>query len=90
MVATPPPPGGQRILRRRRQVQSSKEKKAKQTPTSARSAGFGGSSGSILKVFTEEANAFRIDSLIVLFLAFGFVLSVFGLHIVNKMSGRLY
>ena len=84
------PPGGQRTLQKRRQAKSMKEKQAKQTPTSTRSAGFGGSSNSILKIFTEEANGLRVDPLVVLFLAVGFIFSVVILHVISKVTGRIF
>lgn len=84
------PPGGQRTLQKRRQAQSIKEKQAKQTPTSTRNAGFGGSSNSILKIFTDEANGLRVDPLVVLFLAVGFIFSVVVLHVISKVTGRIF
>ena len=85
-MASSVPPGGQRILQKRRQAQSVKEKQAKQTPTSARQAGHGGSSSSVLKLYTDEANGFRVDSLVVLFLSAGFIFSVIGLHLLSKFT----
>lgn len=84
------PPGGQRTLQKRRQAQAAKDNKAKQTPTSTRSAGFGGSSNSILKIFTDEANGLRVDPLVVLFLAVGFIFSVVALHVISKVTGRIF
>ncbi|EJS44037.1 sbh2p [Saccharomyces arboricola H-6] len=85
-MAASVPPGGQRILQKRRQAQSIKDKQAKQTPTSTRQAGHGGSSSSILKLYTDEANGYRVDSLVVLFLSVGFIFSVFGLHLLTKFT----
>ncbi|EDO16432.1 hypothetical protein Kpol_1030p42 [Vanderwaltozyma polyspora DSM 70294] len=90
MANTPPPPGGQRILQKRRQAQSAKDKQLKQTPTSARQAGFGGSTNSILKIYTDEANGLRVDPLVVLFLSVGFIFSVVILHVAAKVSGNLF
>lgn len=84
------PPGGQRTLQKRRQAQNAKEKQLKQSPTSTRQAGFGGSSNSILKLYTDEANGLRIDPLVVLFLAVGFIFSVIALHIIAKVSGKIF
>ncbi|CCF60525.1 hypothetical protein KAFR_0K01710 [Kazachstania africana CBS 2517] len=84
------PPGGQRTLQKRRQAQSAKEKQTKQTPTSTRAAGHGGSSSSILKIYTDEANGLRVDPLVVLFLAVGFIFSVVALHVISKVTGKIF
>lgn len=89
-MSTATPPGGQRTLQKRRQAQSVKEKQLKQTPTSTRQAGFGGSSNSILKLYTDEANGLRVDPLVVLFLAVGFIFSVVALHVVAKVTGKIF
>lgn len=89
-MSTPPPPGGHRTLQKRRQAQAVKEKQQSQTPTSTRSAGFGGSSNTILKIFTDEANGLHVDPLVVLFLAVGFIFSVMALHLIAKMSGYVF
>lgn len=88
MSATPP--GGQRTLQKRRQAQNAKEKQLKQTPASTRQAGHGGSSSSILKIYTDEANGLRVDPLVVLFLAVAFIFSVVALHVIAKVTGKLF
>ena len=88
--SSPAPPGGQRTLQKRRQAKSVKDKQANQTPTSTRQAGFGGSTNSILKIYTDEANGLRIDPLVVLFLAVGFIFSVVALHIITKVTGKIF
>lgn len=80
MGSTPPPPGGHRTLQRRRAAQSAREKQAKQTPASTRQAGHGGSSNSVLALFTEELDGIKVDPLVVLFMAVGFVFSIISLH----------
>lgn len=89
-MSTPPPPGGHRTLQRRRQAQAVKEKQQTQTPTSARAAGFGGSSSSILKIFTDEADGLRVDPLVLLFLAAGFIFTVMSMHFVAKMTDQVF
>ncbi|KAL3229269.1 Protein transport protein SBH1 [Nakaseomyces bracarensis] len=89
-MSTPPPPGGHRTLQKRRQAQAIKEKQQSQTPTSTRQAGFGGSSNTILKIFTDEADGLRVDPLVVLFLAVGFIFSVMSLHLIAKMTGYVF
>ncbi|AMD19604.1 HCL547Cp [Eremothecium sinecaudum] len=89
-MSSPAPPGGQRTLQKRRAAQSAKDKQAKQTPASTRQAGFGGSSSSILKLYTDEANGLRVDPLVVLFMAVGFIFSVIILHVIAKVPGKLF
>ncbi|AET39726.1 Arf family guanine nucleotide exchange factor SBH1 Ecym_4706 [Eremothecium cymbalariae DBVPG len=90
MASTAVPPGGQKTLQKRKAAQSAKEKQLKQTPASTRQAGFGGSSNSILKLYTDEANGLRVDPLVILFLAVGFIFSVIALHVVAKISGKIF
>ncbi|ODV76507.1 SEC61-beta family protein, partial [Cyberlindnera jadinii NRRL Y-1542] len=82
-------PGGQRTDIKRRNNAKAKAQAQSQTPTSTRSAGFGGSSASLLKLYTDEAQGLRVDPLIVMFLAVGFIFSVIALHIVAKLTGKL-
>lgn len=63
--------------------------KKQDEPTSARSAGAGGSSSTMLKLYTDEAQGLKVDPLIVLVLAVGFIFSVIGLHVVAKLTGKL-
>lgn len=85
-MAAPAPPGGQRTLQKRRYAKNAKKEASKKTPTSARSAGFDGSSASILKIFTDEADGFRVDPLVVMFMAVGFVFSVIVLHVLARFA----
>ncbi|CCD22337.1 Arf family guanine nucleotide exchange factor SBH2 NDAI_0A01790 [Naumovozyma dairenensis CBS 421] len=89
-MSTAIPPGGQRTLQKRRQAQSIKEKQLKQTPTSTRAAGYGGSSANILKIFTDEADGLSVDPLVVMFLAVAFIFSVIALHVVVKVTGKVF
>lgn len=83
-------PGGARIAAKRKAASDRKTASALQTPTSTRAAGAGGLLASMLKLFTEEASGLRVDPLVVLFLAVGFIISVIGLHILAKLSGKLF
>lgn len=65
-----------------------KEKAATATPLSTRAAGAGGSSSSMMKLFTDEAQGLRVDPLVVLFLAVGFIFSVIILHVFAKLTGK--
>ncbi|EDO17045.1 hypothetical protein Kpol_530p15 [Vanderwaltozyma polyspora DSM 70294] len=76
------PPGGQRTLQKRRQAQSAKDKQSKATPSNEGS--------SIFKIYSEEANGLRVDPLVVLFLAVGFIFSVVALHVIAKVTSKAF
>lgn len=69
---------------RRRAAADHKESLRNARPTSTRSAGAGGSSGTMLKLYTDESPGLRVDPVVVLVLSLGFIFSVVGLH------GRLF
>ncbi|KAJ6000501.1 Protein transport protein Sec61 subunit beta [Penicillium waksmanii] len=57
-------------------------------PSSTRSAGAGGSSGTMLKLYTDESPGLRVDPVVVLVLSLGFIFSVVGLHVIAKVSRK--
>ncbi|KIM59888.1 hypothetical protein SCLCIDRAFT_1217336 [Scleroderma citrinum Foug A] len=71
------PPGAQ-IRRRAAGSQAAK-------PNSTRSAGAGGSSGTMLKLYTDDSPGLRVDPYIVLILSLAFIFSIFFLHISAKI-----
>ncbi|SGZ49392.1 CIC11C00000000805 [Sungouiella intermedia] len=81
-------PGGLRAAAKRKNVADKKAKEASQMPLSTRAAGAGGSSATMLKLFTDEAQGLRVDPLVVLFLAVGFIFSVIVLHVLAKITGK--
>lgn len=87
MSSTPVPGGPKSALRRRanqeRQAASQSEK-----PASTRSAGAGGSSNTLLKLYTDESSGLSIDPVVVMVMALGFVLSVVALHIFGKVASK--
>lgn len=83
-------PGGQRTLAKRRATKENKLKQEKQNrPTSSRAAGAGGSSSTMLKIYTDEAQGFKIDPLVVLIFAVAFIFSVVLLHVISKITGKI-
>jgi len=42
-----------------------------------------------LKLYTDEAQGLRVDPLVVLFLAVGFIFSVIALHVIAKLTGKI-
>ncbi|KAH6909828.1 Sec61beta family-domain-containing protein [Coprinopsis sp. MPI-PUGE-AT-0042] len=54
-------------------------------PNSTRSAGAGGSSNTMLKLYTDDTPGLRIDPFIVLVLSLSFIASIFFLHISAKV-----
>lgn len=75
-------------LERRRNNNSGSAKE--HVAPSTRSAGFGGSSASLLKLYTDEAQGLKVDPLVVLFLAVAFLLSVIALHVVAKLAAKVF
>lgn len=47
-------------------------------------------SNSILKIYSDEAKGLRVDPLVVLFLAVGFIFSVVGLHVISKITSKIF
>ena len=70
------PPGAQ--IRRRATGQQAK-------PNSTRAAGAGGSSGTMLKLYTDDSPGLRVDPFVVLILSLSFIASIFFLHISAKI-----
>ncbi|AOW30908.1 protein transporter SEC61 subunit beta [Candida albicans P57072] len=86
--ATNQAPGGLRSAVKRKTTQEKKAQSSNATPLSTRSAGAGGSSSTMMKLFTDEAQGLRVDPLVVLFLAVGFIFSVIILHVFAKITGK--
>ncbi|KAL2125308.1 hypothetical protein VTJ04DRAFT_1673 [Mycothermus thermophilus] len=84
--SSPPPPGGPRTAIRRRAAQDQKEKIANQRPNSTRAAGAGGSSSTMLRLYTDESPGLKVDPVVVLVLALVFIFSVVALH---KVMGSI-
>ncbi|CAI5755529.1 unnamed protein product [Candida verbasci] len=81
-------PGGLRNAVKRKSTADKKQQSQNATPLSTRSAGAGGSSSTMMKLFTDEAQGLRVDPLVVLFLAVGFIFSVIILHVFAKITGK--
>ncbi|KIK57315.1 hypothetical protein GYMLUDRAFT_229178 [Collybiopsis luxurians FD-317 M1] len=71
------PPGAQ-IRRRATNNQAAR-------PNSTRAAGAGGSSNTMLKLYTDDSPGLRVDPFIVLVLSLVFIGSIFFLHISAKV-----
>ncbi|PPQ84399.1 hypothetical protein CVT25_012498 [Psilocybe cyanescens] len=54
-------------------------------PNSSRAAGAGGSSNTMLKLYTDDSPGLRVDPFIVLVLSLSFIGSIFFLHISAKV-----
>ncbi|KAG2351669.1 hypothetical protein BDR07DRAFT_1455624 [Suillus spraguei] len=54
-------------------------------PNSTRAAGAGGSSGTMLKLYTDDSPGLRVDPYVVLILSLAFIGSIFFLHISAKI-----
>lgn len=49
-------------------------------PSSTRAAGAGGSSSTMLKLYTDESPGLKVDPVVVLVLSLGFIFSVVAMH----------
>jgi len=76
------PPGAQAAQIRRRAGASSTQATK---PNSSRAAGAGGSSNTMLKIYTDDSLGLQVDPFIVLVLSLSFIASVFFLHISAKI-----
>ncbi|KAK2742459.1 Arf guanine nucleotide exchange factor sbh1 [Myotisia sp. PD_48] len=86
--SSPTPPGGPRTALRRRAAADHKESVRNVRPSSTRSAGAGGSSGTMLKLYTDESPGLKVDPVVVLVLSLGFIFSVVGLHVIAKITRK--
>ncbi|KAF3480691.1 uncharacterized protein GIQ15_06038 [Arthroderma uncinatum] len=86
--SSPTPPGGPRTALRRRAAADHKESVRNARPASTRSAGAGGSSGTMLKLYTDESPGLKVDPVVVLVLSLGFIFSVVGLHVIAKITRK--
>ncbi|RPB26107.1 Pre protein translocase Sec Sec61-beta subunit, partial [Terfezia boudieri ATCC MYA-4762] len=88
---SPTPPGGPKTAIRRRNAADRAAQVANARPArpaSTRAAGAGGSSSTMLKLYTDESPGFKIDPVVVLVLSLGFIFSVVALHIIAKISRK--
>ncbi|KAA8910537.1 Sec61beta family-domain-containing protein [Sphaerosporella brunnea] len=86
--SSPTPPGGPKTAIRRRAAQDRAQKIASTRPSSTRAAGAGGSSSTMLKLYTDESPGLKVDPVIVLVLSLGFIFSVVALHIIAKLTRK--
>jgi len=86
--SSPAAPGGARTAIRRRAAADQKEKIANARPSSTRAAGAGGSSSTMLKLYTDESPGLKVDPVVVLVLSLVFIFSVVALHIIAKVTRR--
>ncbi|KAK4129272.1 Pre protein translocase Sec Sec61-beta subunit [Parathielavia appendiculata] len=86
--SSPAPPGGARTAIRRRAAADQKEKIANARPNSTRAAGAGGSSSTMLRLYTDESPGLKVDPVVVLVLSLVFIFSVVALHIIAKITRR--
>ncbi|KAF8915672.1 Sec61beta family-domain-containing protein, partial [Mucidula mucida] len=54
-------------------------------PNSTRAAGAGGSSNTMLKLYTDDSPGLKVDPFIVLVLSLAFIASIVFLHILQKL-----
>ncbi|RFU33299.1 hypothetical protein B7463_g3079, partial [Scytalidium lignicola] len=78
--SSPTPPGGPKTAIRRRAAADQKDKLANARPSSTRAAGAGGSSSTMLRLYTDESPGLKVDPVVVLVLSLVFIFSVVALH----------
>ncbi|KAL2684775.1 Arf guanine nucleotide exchange factor sbh1 [[Neocosmospora] mangrovei] len=86
--SSPAIPGGPRTAIRRRAAADQKEKIANARPSSTRAAGAGGSSSTMLRLYTDESPGLKVDPVVVLVLSLVFIFSVVALHIIAKITRK--
>ncbi|KAH6885825.1 Sec61beta family-domain-containing protein [Thelonectria olida] len=86
--SSPSIPGGPRTAIRRRAAADQKEKIANVRPSSTRAAGAGGSSSTMLRLYTDESPGLKVDPVVVLVLSLVFIFSVVALHIIAKITRK--
>ncbi|GAA5832057.1 hypothetical protein JCM11251_002803 [Rhodosporidiobolus azoricus] len=88
-TGTPPAriPGatGPQMRRRAAALTAAASGKNADAPGSARAAGAGGSSSTMMRLYTDEAPGLKVDPVIVLSLAVVFIFSVVSLHLLSKL-----
>ncbi|EJD45461.1 Pre protein translocase Sec Sec61-beta subunit [Auricularia subglabra TFB-10046 SS5] len=67
------------------QIRRRATNQAANKPNSTRAAGAGGSSNTMLKLYTDDSPGLRVDPFIVLVLSLSFIASIFFLHISAKI-----
>ncbi|KAF5097308.1 hypothetical protein D0Z00_002449 [Geotrichum galactomycetum] len=84
-------PGGPKSAIRRKANQDRQAAAASaDRPNSTRAAGAGGSSNTMLKLYTDEASGLRVDPIVVMVMALGFIFSVVALHVIAKLSNKFF
>jgi len=88
--ASPLAPGGPRTAIRRRAAADQKEKLANARPGSTRAAGAGGSTSTMLRLYTDESPGLKVDPVVVLILSIVFIFSVVALHSTSCRESSVY
>ncbi|MCJ1288367.1 Arf guanine nucleotide exchange factor sbh1 [Xylographa opegraphella] len=86
--SSPTPPGGPKTAIRRKAAADRADRTANARPASTRAAGAGGSSNTMMRLYTDESPGLKVDPVIVLVLSLGFIFSVVALHIIAKIARR--
>jgi len=86
--SSPTPPGGPKTAIRRRAAADQKEKVQSLRPSSTRAAGAGGSTSTMLKLYTDESPGLKVDPVVVLVLSLVFIFSVVALHVIAKITRK--
>ncbi|CCC70346.1 hypothetical protein NCAS_0E02760 [Naumovozyma castellii] len=74
---------GPRSLQKRKPA-AKKAESAQEKPATVNS------NNPIFKIYSDEANGLKVDPLVVLFLAVGFIFSVVALHVISKLTSKVF
>ncbi|KAK7530374.1 Sec61beta family-domain-containing protein [Phyllosticta citribraziliensis] len=86
--SSPKPPGGPATAIRRKAAADRADKAANARPSSTRAAGAGGSSSTMLRLYTDESPGLKVDPVVVMVLSLGFIISVVALHVIAKVTRK--
>ncbi|KAF1808244.1 hypothetical protein P152DRAFT_453023 [Eremomyces bilateralis CBS 781.70] len=78
--SSPKPPGGPATAIRRKAAAERADRAQNARPSSTRAAGAGGSSGTMLKLYTDDSPGLKVDPVVVMVLSVVFIASVVALH----------
>ncbi|KAK8253587.1 Sec61beta family-domain-containing protein [Phyllosticta capitalensis] len=84
----PSPPAAPATAIRRKAAADRADKAANARPSSTRAAGAGGSSSTMLRLYTDESPGLKVDPVVVMVLSVGFIISVVALHVIAKITRK--
>ncbi|KAL7271231.1 hypothetical protein RUND412_006020 [Rhizina undulata] len=81
-------PGGAKATAIRGRAVNRAAQSANARPASTRAAGAGGSSSTMMRLYTDESPGLKVDPVVVLVLSLVFIFSVVLLHVIAKITRK--